>query len=113
MNADFQPNGDAPLAPSALVIPGQTYTYEGAKDFSMPRAMTKADMETVKQEFVQAARNALAAGMSSTSTEHHQCNASQQGSTASIARYPVTCEAPTIRGKVSQSPTCCMDGYLI
>lgn len=63
LTADFQPNGAAPFAPSALCIPGQTHTYEGPKDFSMPKAMTKEDMDTVKQEFVQAAHNALEAGV--------------------------------------------------
>lgn len=61
-HTDFQPDGAAPLAASAVGISGQTYTYEGPKDFSVPKAMTKEDMAAVKAEFVQAARNSLEAG---------------------------------------------------
>lgn len=60
--ADYQPNGAAPLASFGTAVKGQTYTYEGPKDFSTPKAMTKADMDTVKAEIVQAARNSLEAG---------------------------------------------------
>ena len=62
-HADFQPNGAAPLAPSAISIPGKIVTYEGLKDFTVPKAMTKEDMDTIKAEFVQAARNAMEAGV--------------------------------------------------
>lgn len=61
-HTDFQPDGTAPMAPSAIAVKGQTYTYEGPKDFSVPREMTKEDMETVKAEIVQATKNALEAG---------------------------------------------------
>ena len=60
--ADFQPNGAAPLASFGTAVKGQTYTYEGPKDFSTPKEMSKADMDAVKAEIVQAARNSLEAG---------------------------------------------------
>lgn len=57
------PAGAEVLAPSAIAAAGDMYTdAEGMKPNATPRAMTAADIETAKAEFVQAARNAVAAG---------------------------------------------------
>ncbi|MEZ0486708.1 alkene reductase [Fibrella aquatica] len=51
------------LAPSAIAAAGQIYTDElGMQDHPTPREMTKADIEKTIQEFVAAAKNAIAAG---------------------------------------------------
>lgn len=57
------PAGARVLAPSALAAAGEIFTdAEGLKPNAMPRAMTAADIDTTIEEFVQAARNAVAAG---------------------------------------------------
>jgi len=51
------------LAPSAVVAAGAMYTdAEGLKPHPVPQAMTEADIKTAIAEFVQAAKNAVAAG---------------------------------------------------
>lgn len=51
------------LGPSAIAAAGQIYTDElGMQDHPTPREMTKADIEQTIQEYVAAARNAIAAG---------------------------------------------------
>ncbi len=51
------------VAPSALALAGQMYTdAQGMQDHPVPQAMTEADIAQAKAEFVQAARNAIAAG---------------------------------------------------
>jgi N-ethylmaleimide reductase len=51
------------LAPSAVVLPGQMYTDAlGMQDHPVPHAMSEADIAQARAEFVQAARNAVAAG---------------------------------------------------
>ena len=51
------------LAPSALALAGQMYTdSQGMQDYPVPQVMTEADIAQAKAEFVQAAKNAIAAG---------------------------------------------------
>ncbi len=51
------------LAPSALALAGQMYTdAQGMQDYPVPLEMTEADIAQAKAEFVQAAKNAAAAG---------------------------------------------------
>lgn len=51
------------LAPSAVAATGEMYTdAEGPKPHPVPDAMTEADIKSTKQEYVQAARNAITAG---------------------------------------------------
>ncbi|MBO0949691.1 alkene reductase [Fibrella forsythiae] len=51
------------VAPSAIAAAGQIYTDAlGMQDHPTPRAMTKADIDRTIQEFVAAAKNAIAAG---------------------------------------------------
>ena len=63
MFADYQEDGKAPVAPSAIRIEnGKSFTYEGPKDFSMPHALTKGEIKELVQEFATAAKNAIAVG---------------------------------------------------
>lgn len=54
--------GELPLAPSALNPEVKSYTPDGFKDTVTPKEMTLEDIENTKQEFVQAAKNAMEAG---------------------------------------------------
>ncbi len=57
------PAGSRIVAPSALALTGQMYTdAQGMQDYPVPEAMSHADMDQAKSEFVQAAKNAIAAG---------------------------------------------------
>jgi N-ethylmaleimide reductase len=57
------PAGARVLAPSAVAAAGEMYTdAEGMKPNALPQAMSEADIATTLAEFVQGARNALAAG---------------------------------------------------
>ncbi len=57
------PEGARMMAPSAVAAAGEMYTdAEGMKPQPVPAEMTHDDIAATKEEFVQAARNALAAG---------------------------------------------------
>ena len=57
------PTGARMLAPSAVAAAGEMYTdAEGLKPHPTPQAMTEADIKATIAEFVQAAKNAVAAG---------------------------------------------------
>lgn len=57
------PAGARVLAPSAITAAGEIYTdAQGLQPHPQPEAMTANDIATVREEFVQAARNAIAAG---------------------------------------------------
>ncbi len=57
------PEGACVLAPSAVQPKGQMWTdQQQMQDFPVPQAMTAEDLELTKAEFVQAAKNAIAAG---------------------------------------------------
>jgi N-ethylmaleimide reductase len=57
------PAGAKVLAPSAVAAAGEMYTdAEGMKPHPVPAAMTEADIKTTIGEYVQAAKNAVAAG---------------------------------------------------
>ncbi|MDR2195667.1 MAG: alkene reductase [Gallionellaceae bacterium] len=57
------PSGARVIAPSAITAPGDIYTdAEGMKQNAAPEAMTAADLTATRAEFVQAAKNAIAAG---------------------------------------------------
>lgn len=52
------------VAPSALAAPGQTHLADGTKaDMPVPHELTTAEVQETVQGFVQAARNAIAAGL--------------------------------------------------
>ena len=59
---DLQPGGALPVAPSALRPAGQAITLKGMQDYVTPRALETAEIPGLVATYVQAARNALAAG---------------------------------------------------
>jgi N-ethylmaleimide reductase len=57
------PAGAKVVAPSAVAAKGEMFTdAEGMKPLPTPNAMTEADIKTTIAEFVQSAKNAMAAG---------------------------------------------------
>ncbi len=56
------PGNALPLAPSAIKPAGKAFTYQGLQDFVTPRALELAEIPGIIEEYVQATRNALAAG---------------------------------------------------
>jgi len=56
------PEGEVPVAPSALRANGKTFTANGFEDVSEPRALRLDEIPGVVQDFRQAARNAITAG---------------------------------------------------
>ena len=70
----FLPNNDVPMAPSAVQPSKETpcYTSEGKTSYPMPREMTHDDIKLVVQQFIDGAKNALAAGFDG--VEVHSAN---------------------------------------
>ncbi len=58
----LQPNGAAPVAPSALQPAGQVWTGSGLQDYVTPRALARDELPGVIAAYRQAAVNARAAG---------------------------------------------------
>jgi N-ethylmaleimide reductase len=61
-HTDLQPNGEAPVAPSAIAAEGYAYTREGEVPFSMPRALALEEIPRIIEEFRTGAERALSAG---------------------------------------------------
>lgn len=55
--------GLQPVAPSAIAIDGQVRTPGGKQPYPVPHALSEAELAGVIDEFVQASKNAIAAGM--------------------------------------------------
>jgi N-ethylmaleimide reductase len=55
-------NGKESVAPSAIAIEGETHTPEGMKPYTVPHALSKAEIAAIVQDFREAAANAIAAG---------------------------------------------------
>ena len=53
---------DRIVAPSAIAIDGEVRTPTSKQPFPVPHALTASELVDVREEFVQAARNAMAAG---------------------------------------------------
>lgn len=64
--------GHEVVAPSAIAIDGETRTYDGKKPYPVPRALTTDELPSVIEEFVQGAKNAIAAGLDG--VEIHSAN---------------------------------------
>lgn len=60
-HSDFH-NGEAPVAPSAIAAEGKTFTPQGQKDFSKPRALELSELPGIVEQFRTGAKNAKAAG---------------------------------------------------
>jgi len=58
----FQPDGAAPVAPSAIKPAGQAFTFDGLQDFVTPRALATDEIPGIISQYRDAARNALEAG---------------------------------------------------
>lgn len=58
----LQPNGELPVAPSAIAPQGMAATYEGPQPFVTPRALTLDEIPAIVAAYRQGAENALAAG---------------------------------------------------
>jgi N-ethylmaleimide reductase len=54
--------GETPIAPSAILAAGQVFTPEGMVDFVTPRALRTDELAALTEDYVQAARRAIAAG---------------------------------------------------
>ncbi|KAF0966271.1 alkene reductase [Rhodococcus sp. T7] len=55
--------GHEVVGPSAVAIEGETRTYEGKEPYPVPRALDTDELSAIIEEFVQASRNAVAAGL--------------------------------------------------
>ena len=61
-HVDFQPNGAAPVAPSAIRAETQIFINNGFSNVSEPRALELEEIPVIVNDFRQAAANAIAAG---------------------------------------------------
>src|SRR5882757_3856990 len=61
-HTDLQPNGEPPVAPSAIAAEGYAYTRQGEVPFSMPRALALEEIPGIIEEFRTGAERALRAG---------------------------------------------------
>jgi N-ethylmaleimide reductase len=59
---DIQPNGQTPVAPSAIQAEGYGYAAHGPVPFSMPRALERHEIPAIIEQFRQGAARAKAAG---------------------------------------------------
>lgn len=58
----LQPDGAAPVAPSAIKPEGNAFTYQGLQPFVTPRALETAEIPGIVEQYRAGAKNALAAG---------------------------------------------------
>lgn len=72
-HVDLQPNGAAPVAPSAIRATGTTFTARGAVEYSMPRALETGEIPGIIDQYVHAAICAKHAGFDG--VELHAANA--------------------------------------
>ncbi len=56
------PNGELPVAPSAIKPAGQAFTYQGLVDYVEPRALDVSELPAIIADYVHATKCALAAG---------------------------------------------------
>ncbi|MHA6693010.1 alkene reductase [Devosia sp. A449] len=61
-HVDLQPNGAAPVAPSAIRAGTKTFVNNGFVDVSEPRALELGEIPGIVEDFRSAAANAIAAG---------------------------------------------------
>jgi N-ethylmaleimide reductase len=68
----FQPNGELPVAPSAVKPAGQVFTGAGMEDYATPRALEISEIPGIIAEYVEGAKKAKAAGFDG--VEIHNAN---------------------------------------
>jgi len=61
-HTSLQPNGGAPVAPSAIRAKSKTYIETGFADVSEPRALSAPEIASIVSDYAEAARNAKRAG---------------------------------------------------
>ncbi len=61
-HTSLQPNGQPPVAPSAIAAGGKTFDGTGFVDTSVPRALETEEIARIVADYAQATRNARAAG---------------------------------------------------
>jgi N-ethylmaleimide reductase len=61
-HTSLQPNGQAPVAPSAIRADAKTFVAEGFVDVSEPRALALTEIPTLVETYRKAAANAMEAG---------------------------------------------------
>jgi N-ethylmaleimide reductase len=71
-SVELQPDGAAPVAPSAVQAEGNTYTVKGFVPVSMPRALETDEIPQIIEQYRIAARNAMRAGFDG--VEVHSAN---------------------------------------
>ncbi len=71
-HVSLQPDGKAPVAPSAIKAEGKTFTVDGMQDVSEPRALETDEIPGLIQDYVRAAENAKRAGFDG--VEVHSAN---------------------------------------
>lgn len=71
-SVELQPNGEAPVGPSAVQAEGNTYTVDGFVPVSMPRALETDEIPGIIEQYRIAARNAMRAGFDG--VEVHSAN---------------------------------------
>lgn len=71
-SVELQPDGQAPVAPSAIKAEGNTYTANGFVPVSMPRALETEEIATIIEQYKMAAQNAKQAGFDG--VEVHSAN---------------------------------------
>jgi len=59
---DLLPDGLVPVGPSPIQAEGQTFTHNGMQDFVVPHELSNDEILATIQDYVAAARNAVAAG---------------------------------------------------
>jgi N-ethylmaleimide reductase len=59
---DLQPDGGAPVAPSAVKAEGHAYSDNGEVEFSLPRALKLSEIPPIIEQFRRGAQRALQAG---------------------------------------------------
>ncbi|MBC3361511.1 alkene reductase [Pseudomonas sp. SWRI154] len=71
-SVELQPEGAAPVAPSAIQAEGDTYTMNGFVPVSMPRALETDEIPGIIEQYKRAAENAKRAGFDG--VEVHSAN---------------------------------------
>ncbi len=72
-HVDLQPNGEAPVAPSAIKAEGKTFSVNGFTEVSMPRALETEEIQTVIEQYRHAATCAKKAGFDGVEVHSANC----------------------------------------
>lgn len=71
-HTSLQPNGQPPVAPSAIAAAAKTFVASGYVDVSAPRALETSEIKRIVEDYRKAAENAKAAGFDG--VELHSAN---------------------------------------